>query len=132
MSFQKKLNRHVFGDGDGSEPVREATGAGPVRSLTEDVCAGPILYHGDPYTVDDAGYYCTVCGTTGDEDSRVAWKSGEGVAHKKGVGWYERAVIDAAVALARIPQDVDHRGEFESAEYVVWEAAVALLKARGE
>jgi hypothetical protein len=38
----------------------------------------------------------------------------------------EQAVIDAALALAKIPDTVDFREEFESAEYAVWEAARAL------
>lgn len=96
------------------------------------MCDGEIGYRGDPYNVDADGYYCTVCGTTGDEDSRVAWKSGESVAHRKGVGGYERDVVDAALAYARIPTHIDHREESEAAEEVVREAARALLKARGE
>lgn len=67
--------------------------------MSEEICTGQIDYKGDTYTVDDAGYFCTVCGTTGDEDSRIAYKSGESVPHRKGIGGYERTVIGAAAAL---------------------------------
>lgn len=64
-----------------------------------EICNGEIAYSGDPYNVDVGGYYCLVCGLSGDVEPGFYGK--QFLPHRKGVGGYRQEVVEAAKAWAK-------------------------------
>jgi hypothetical protein len=98
--------------------------------MAEETCDGEILYAGDPYNVDADGYYCADCGLTGSDEPRFYGKTR--FPHKKGVGGYERDVINAAIRLRQTSTHIDDREEYEANEEALLNAVDRLLEAKGE